>query len=844
LNTSKRIAYLAGVALALLAQLAAAQTIESLDWVESSGATVARITFAANVRFMRQAPAAATATDLAQLSFQIVSGEESVLGQTIEEGKRLGASAGRPRIDLNYTPVPKAQTKLLTLRLSEKMLMQVRQGPGARAIDLVFRSRTEGELSTSDALPEPAESVQDRRYVVLLQTASAEQAAPVPRIPAAFQNYDVYTQNSLRGGVKVTDLVMGFFKSEKDADVARKRALANFPNASVMTVTSSAQQAAPVATAAPAVASIADAPVAAAAGAAAQVATVPAAPVVPSVPGPQPQVETNVADVDGQGAALLAKAQTAFTERRYQDTIDATNQALMLPPNPATPAAQELIGQAWEALNNPDKARAEYQLYQKLYPQGEAAQRVAQRLAVLGAATVTAKADTTGLKPDKKRLSATGSVSQYYYGGQTKTDSLVNIATGIDQNTLTRTNQSVLVSSWDATGRYETDESITKLIMRGSHSDNLATSSAQTSATQGLVSAAYVDYRDIKSRMDFRVGRQSAIGGSLFGLFDGVSMAMPFAENYKVDAMLGVPANTLVNAPQQTMAGVMLEADNLFEHWGGNLSLVEQTTESISDRRAIGAEVRYFGESLSMFTQLDYDINFNELNALTLQGSFQGPYDTTVTMLVDDRKAPSLQLSDALISLGGSSLKTLLETHSLGELQASALATAAQARQAMVSFSRALSSKWQGSMDLRYSEVGALPAVGNFQAQPATGAQYNVSFQLTGSNLYSSRDINGFNVSQITSDTINGTQLAYNNLTGFMGNRMSLEPSIRYYTQTDNTQTKISRISPGLRVSYKLSDRASLMAEGIYETSQTDGLTNHETSESYFFYLGYRYDFQ
>jgi hypothetical protein len=147
-------------------------------------------------------------------------------------------------------------------------------------------------------------------------------------------------------------------------------------------------------------------------------------------------------------------------------------------------------------------------------------------------------------------------------------------------------------------------------------------------------------------------------------------------------------------------------------------------------------------------------------------------------------------------------------------------------------------------MDLRYSEVGALPAVGNFQAQPATGAQYNVSFQLTGSNLYSSRDINGFNVSQITSDTINGTQLAYNNLTGFMGNRMSLEPSIRYYTQTDNTQTKISRISPGLRVSYKLSDRASLMAEGIYETSQTDGLTNHETSESYFFYLGYRYDFQ
>ena len=828
MKTYKRFAFLVGLALALLAQVAAAQTIESLDWVEGSGATVARITFAANVRFLRQAPAANNATDLAQLSFQIVSAEEAVLGQTIEEGKRLGASAGRPRVDLNYSPVPKAQTKLLTVRLSEKMLMQARQGPGARSIDLVFKSRAEGELSTSDALPEPADSVQDRRYVVLLQSSSAEQAAQMPRIPSTFQNYDVYTQNSMRAGVKSVDLVMGFFKSEKDAEAVRKRALASFPDASVVSVASSAQQAVQADSATRAAPTDAQAHVAAA----------------PVAPSPQPKVETDVADLDGQGAALLAKAQTAFSERRYQDALDATNQALMLPPNPSTPAAQELIGLAWEALDRPDKARTEYQLYQKLYPQGDAAQRVAQRLAALGAATVVAKTDGTGLKADKKRLSATGSVSQYYYGGQTKTDSLVSIATGIDQSTLTRTNQSVLVSSWDATGRYETDDSITKLIMRGSHSDNLATSSAQTSATQGLISAAYMDYRDIKSRMDFRVGRQSAIGGSLFGLFDGVSMAMPVAENYKVDAMLGVPANTLVNAPQQAMAGVMLEADNLFEHWGGNLSLVEQTTEGISDRRAIGAEVRYFGDSLSMFTQIDYDINFNEINALTLQGSFMGPYDTTITMLVDDRKAPSLQLSDALISLGGTSLKTLLQTRSLGELQSSALATAAKAQQAMVSFSRALSSKWQGSMDFRYSDVGALPAVGNFQAQPATGAQYNVSFQLTGSNLYSNRDINGFNVSQITSDTMNGTQIAYNNLTGFMGNKMSLEPSIRYYTQTDNTQTKVSRISPGLRVSYKLSDRASVMAEGIYETSQTDGVTNHETSESYFFYFGYRYDFQ
>jgi hypothetical protein len=257
----------------------------------------------------------------------------------------------------------------------------------------------------------------------------------------------------------------------------------------------------------------------------------------------------------------------------------------------------------------------------------------------------------------------------------------------------------------------------------------------------------------------------------------------------------------------------------------------------------VGLEVRYFGESMSMFTQMDYDLNFRALNALTFQGSGQGPFDTTLTMLIDNRKAPSLQLSDALISSGTTSLKTLLQLKSLSEVQDMALGTAAQARQAMVSVTRAISPKWQGSVDLRYSDVGALPAVGDFEAMPATGAQVNVSLQLTGSNVYSTRDIVSINVSVLKSDTLHGTQLALNNMTGLRDNKLSFEPSIRFYTQTDNAGTKVFRVSPGVRLSYKVSERASVTGETIYEKSQTDGVTNHEDSSSVYFYAGYRYDF-
>jgi hypothetical protein len=363
------------------------------------------------------------------------------------------------------------------------------------------------------------------------------------------------------------------------------------------------------------------------------------------------------------------------------------------------------------------------------------------------------------------------------------------------------------------------------------------------SNVKSSLNSVYVDYRNLQAKVDWRVGRQSAVGGSLFGLFDGVSMTMPVASKYKFSAMVGAPANTLVSAPSQRLLGVMLEGDSLFEHWGGNVSLVDQTTEGISDRRAVGLEARYFGESVSMFTQVDYDLNFRALNAVTFQGSGQGPLDTTLTVLFDNRKAPSLQLSDALISSGTTSLKTLLQLRSLAEVQTMALGTAAQARQALFSVTRAISPKWQGSVDLRYSDVGALPKVGDFEAMPATGGQVNVGLQLTGSNVYSSRDIVGINLSVLKSDTLRGTQLALNNMTGLRDNKLSLEPSIRFYTQTDNTGTKVLRVSPGVRLSYKLSDRASLTGETIYEKSKTDGVTNHEDSSSVFFYAGYRYDF-
>jgi tetratricopeptide (TPR) repeat protein len=798
-----------------------AQTIESLQWVGGAGHPVARITFNANVRFVRQTPLAVA--DFSQIDFQIIAADERVLAQVVEERVRLSPAAGTVAIELSYVGNPKAASTVLNLQFSNRVRLVARQGPGPKAIDLDFAADATSQNASAftGRLPEAASTPEEKQFAVLLESSVAADQSKVPHIPVEFQKYVVRTRTAGTADLPRFELMVGDFKTEADAQAVQLSALARFPSAKVVKLDAPAQM--PFLQGAPSASPVA------------------AIELTSQQQDASPALANSAAQVDVNAQELLRQGQLGLSEKRFQEALDAFNKALLLPPNTSSQSAQELIGQAWEGLKQPSKALMEYQLYLKLYPGSDAASAIRDRFVALGGA------DTTGSKPEPTAAakivppsySANGSIAQYYYGGKTKTDSLINISAGIDQNTLSRTNQSALVTNVDVSGRYRSDNSDVRLVLRDTVSKNFMASSNVKSS----LNSVYVDYRNLSAKVDWRVGRQSAVGGSLFGLFDGVSMTMPVASKYKFSAMLGSPANTLVSAPSQRLAGVMLEGDGLFEHWGGNVSLVDQTTEGISDRRAVGLEARYFGESMSMFSQMDYDLNFRALNALTLQGSGQGPFDTTLTVLVDNRKAPSLQLSDALISSGTTSLKTLLQLHSLAEVKDLAMGTAAQARQALFSVTRAISPKWQGSVDMRYSDVGALPAVGDFQAMPATGGQVGVSLQLTGSNIYSNRDILSFNVSTLKSDTLHGTQFAINNMTGLRDGKISFEPSIRFYTQTDNTATKVFRVSPGLRLSYKLSERSSVTGETIYEKSKTDGVTNHEDSSSVYFYTGYRYDF-
>ena len=117
-----------------------------------------------------------------------------------------------------------------------------------------------------------------------------------------------------------------------------------------------------------------------------------------------------------------------------------------------------------------------------------------------------------------------------------------------------------------------------------------------------------------------------------------------------------------------------------------------------------------------------------------------------------------------------------------------------------------------------------------------------MTVQATGANLYSKRDINVFSLTHLHSATLSGNQFSYSNLNTLLDNRLTLEPNLSFYRESDTTGQSLFRIAPSLRSSYKLSRRVSLEATVSMERSRNQGPAQNDITSNVFYFLGYRFD--
>lgn len=829
-----------------------AQTIDDVQVQAVQADTVLHVRFNGRVRLVRFAPA--TATDLLQVYFQIVSLDDPNNQPTVEEAKVSPADAPGPAFTLTYPFQANATVRQLQLKFSREVQAQVRQGADGRSIDVLVLGGAAAAPAAANPVPAPvanavpptavapaappgAARAPGNGYAIVLQRVESKDAGPAKLIPKALENTLVFT-TPLPGGNGGYELDAGYFADAASAEAMRQKILGTFPDAEVFDADARKQANLSAAASLPAEAVGSDG---------------------------NPQVPVDRQALEARADELLAAAADAVTANNYPGAIDILNEVLLLPPNSSTQTAQELLGVARERSGDIPGARAEYERYLKLFNQGDGPDRVRQRIANLPdsrAATAAAAApppvapagDTAAggaggaggaaaaaapAKPAVAQKNITGSISQFYYGGATRATTILTAPTGINQSTLTGITQSSVVTNIDATARYKDADSDSRMVLRDTNSASLISSAHGNN----LLSAAYLDYKNLVTSLGVRVGRQSAATAGAIGLFDGISVSYSPVGRLRLTASVGQPSDPLT-AAHERFEGFDAQVDEVLPGMGLGLYGINQTVDGAVSRRALGLDVRYFTPKYSLYAASDYDIAFKSTNSLIVQGTMTTEQQEVLSLLLDHRRVPSLDLGNALIGSTFTSLQTMLQQLGYAQVQELAAQVAAISRQAVLSYSRPLGEHWQGNTDVRWTDVGALPAVGLAPAQPATGAQMGYSLVATGTNLYSSRDTNVFNLTVLNSQLLHGAQLSYNNLTGFWDNTLSLEPSIRLYVENNSAGLHTTRWTPGMRAAYKLGPDASLETEGIFEVSKVTGPNTSEDAKNAFFYIGYRYDFR
>lgn len=563
----------------------------------------------------------------------------------------------------------------------------------------------------------------------------------------------------------------------------------------------------------------------------------PAAPaLVPSPAGPR--------DFHQRADELMDQAKAALAAGDNEEATKLFNAILILPPNRHSEEAQELVGLARERSGELDKARIEYEVFLKLYPHSDSVVRVRQRLAAIQQEVP----QVSGLKPAPESrgqgiqdLSFFGNLTQYYFGGHSRIESTTINGNEVTTNNQSVTDQSSLVSSLNFTGRHRASQYDTKLIVRGTDTMDFLTDGDKSH--QQRLRRVYIQHEDKALALMFLLGRQPGNSGGIFGTFDGGWIRYDLLPQVGLNLVGGFPEQTGTTSDFKIETGryflgtnVDLRPENA--SWSGNAYVMNQMIDGIVDRRAVGAEFRYFENGRSLFSLVDVDISYRVLNIATVSGSWLTDWGTTFTLLADRRRTPTMQTSNALIGNGAGSIKQALTIMSEDELRRQAEGLTADTNLFLVGVTHPLTDAWQLGGEVRLNNTSDTEAVGVQPAIPASGNIWTHTVQATGTDFLVPNHTLSIIGSYIDNPTFQGQSLVLTSLIQIV-DRWQINSTLNIYHQKDQTDTQQIRITPNVRISYRWKENMTFELEGGMEQTNLNSATQEDTTLRDFFSFGY-----
>lgn len=319
---------------------------------------------------------------------------------------------------------------------------------------------------------------------------------------------------------------------------------------------------------------------------------------------------------------LMAKARQAITFGNNSGAIELLRKILQLPANAHTQDANELLGLAYERDNQIPRATFEYKKYLKRYPEGEGSSRVQQRLAALREVRLQPKRrlreTTQSRKPDQ--LIAFGRLSQFY--SEYYVDRELEGDAEAEEQTL---QQRILSTYLSSNLRYRSEERTVQAELGVSHlRDYLAGKEGREDDKKidKDVKRLYVDVDDKIYGYTARLGRQSSRNGGVFGTFDGVVAGLRVAPRWQVSGLVGKPvlhSYSDADLPEKSFVGIKADVESESREISSDMFFVRQKVDGILDRQAIGGDIRYAKQDISVFGLVDYDVSYKSLNLFNVR---------------------------------------------------------------------------------------------------------------------------------------------------------------------------------------------------------------------------------
>jgi hypothetical protein len=528
----------------------------------------------------------------------------------------------------------------------------------------------------------------------------------------------------------------------------------------------------------------------------------------------------------------LQLARDAMTEGDVRRAIRLLTALVEAPEHTLSADSLELLGLARERNQQLAHANTAYEQYLERYPEGEGAERVRQRLAALSTAAQQPRQPLRRAKREEENeWDVFGSVAQYYR------------REGVDTDVAgTETTLSELDSSLVFSARRRTAENDLRIQFTGSQSNDFL-----DEQDESRISEMYVDWFDRSAGYSLKAGRQRHNSSGTLSRFDGLLAGYRFTPEVRVNAVYGRPvessSDTFINDNKQ-FYGLSTELGTFADHWDLSAFAIQQEADGYVDRRAIGGEVRYFDDRRSLFSVIDYDILFSELNTVLLLGNWTFENNTTAYVNLDYRNSPALTTSNALTGQTATSIAELEQTYTLDEIRDFALDRTQRARLFSLGGSRPLSENLQVSGDVTVSNLQETETSAGVDAVPGTDNEYYYTAQLIRSNLLKQGDVG-----------IVGLQYAdgslYDTITLNLNSRYPLSqdwrisPRLKIARRENDSDgsTRLS-LSPFMRLEYRLRRELGFEMElgASYHNEDQSAAASQEYGD-YHFSLGYRWDY-